>query len=102
MKTARMQHSRFAQSDGGVPLGFSLVSSPKETRSPKSKDSSGERQTENKLFQEDNPFSVSRLVGVNLQEEAAQGTALLPRLLLTPQARPVRSLPPVSMDQKGK
>ena len=102
MKAARMQHSRFVQSDGGVPLGFLLVSGLKETRSPKSKDSSGERQTENKLFQEDNPFSVYRLVGVNLQEEAAQGTTLLPRLLLTPQARPARSLPPISMDQKGR
>jgi len=51
---------------------------------------------------DNNPFSVYRLVGVDLQEEAAEGTALLPRLLLTPQARPARLLPPISMDQKGR
>jgi hypothetical protein len=93
---------RFASIDRAFPLESVVGGSLKETRYPKWEESSGERKRKNKLFKEDNPFSVYRLLGVNLQEEAAEGTVQLPRLLPTPQARSARLLPPISMDQKGK
>lgn len=93
---------RLASIDRAFPLESVVGGSLKETLYPKWEESSGKRKRENKLFKEDNPFSVYRLLGVNLQEEAAEGTVQLPRLLSTPQARSARLLPPISMDQKGK
>jgi hypothetical protein len=68
-------------------------------RNSESKTNSGEKK---ELTQEDNPFPLCRSVGIHLQEKEAEGDFQLPRLLFTSQTRPVRLLPPLSMDHKGK